>query len=485
MFIVVPYLSSDQTTYGIYSVCISVTIFLSYADLGFLSAAQKYAAESYVRGDRKREAQLIGFSHFILLVVVLLLSVVFLYFSFHPSALISNILPGEQTRIASSLLMILAIFTPTTVIQRTLQVIFGIRLQEYNLQRLSIIGNIIKIGSVFYFFAGGRYDIVGYFLFAQLISFMVAVVGIWLAKRNYRYDFGLVFRSFKFDKDIFAQTKHLAFSSLFVTIAWILYYELDSVAIGKMLGAQAVAIYAIGLTILGFIRSLLGVFFSPFSARFNHFVGVGLEDEFKRFYQHVMFISFPLVVFPLVAIAIMAKGLVISWVGVEYSESVRVAQWLVMCNVLGFISYPAGVMLMAREKVRQMYVVNGVIPLIFWGGIFTTITYLGVESFALFKFTAFAISGLAYLWFTLHFLQISLFRFARQIILPYLPGLLVMIVLLLLLQNSCIDGKNKLNLLANVAIVVLGVLVAIGISVVTCKPLIDYAKKTVKTITKR
>lgn len=44
MFIVVPYLSSDQTTYGIYSVCISVTIFLSYAYLYFLGAGQKYAA---------------------------------------------------------------------------------------------------------------------------------------------------------------------------------------------------------------------------------------------------------------------------------------------------------------------------------------------------------------------------------------------------------------------------------------------------------
>ena len=55
LFIVTPYLTSDKPIYGIFAVCVSVTIFLSYSDLGFMMAGQKYAAECYAKGDRTEE----------------------------------------------------------------------------------------------------------------------------------------------------------------------------------------------------------------------------------------------------------------------------------------------------------------------------------------------------------------------------------------------------------------------------------------------
>lgn len=485
MFIVVPYLSADQSTYGVYAVCISVTVFLSYADLGFLGAGMKYAAESHARGDTQKEIELVGFSHFILLIFVLLFSAVFLYLSFNPDLLIRDLQTGEQQQVASKLLLILALFTPTTVIQRMLQMIFSIRLEEYNLQKINIVGSVVKIASVFFFFGNGRYDIVGYYLFLQIVSLIVAIVGIWLARRNYQYDFKLLFSKIRFSRSIFIHTKSLAFSSLFATLSWVLYYELDSVAIGKMLGASSVAIYAIGLTMLGFLRSLLGVFFSPFSARFNHFIGMGQIDEMRGFVQHVMTITFPIVVFPLVAVSIMAPGIVISWVGDDYQQSIVVVRWLVLCNVLGFVSYPAGMLLVAREKMRQMYVVNIIMPVIFWGGIIATVSLWGVESFAVFKFVTFVVSAAFYTYFSLQFIDVSLWVFVKRTVIPYAIPLAAMIGILLLLQDSCMDGKNKLYLLANVAIAMLGILTAMLISLFTCRPMREYAKRTIKLITKR
>ena len=55
MFIVIPFISKEPAIFGIYSICISLGIFLNYADLGFLKATKKYAAEFYAREERIEE----------------------------------------------------------------------------------------------------------------------------------------------------------------------------------------------------------------------------------------------------------------------------------------------------------------------------------------------------------------------------------------------------------------------------------------------
>lgn len=485
MFVVVPYISSDQTIYGIYGICLSVTIFLSYADLGFLSAAHKFAAECLVQNDRKGEMGLIGFSHFILLIIVALLGGVFVYLSFHPHLLISGITAGAETQVASKLLLILGLSAPLVIIQRALQLIFGIRLEEFRLQRINIGGSIVKIASVFYFFEGGRYDIVGYFLFLQLISLAVALVGVWYARRAYSYDFGALVRSVRYNSAIFKKTRALALATLLATISWVLYYELDSVAIGKLLGADAAAIYAIGFTLLTFIRSIFGTIFSPFAARFNHFVGAGDWEGLRRFYLHVMVITFPLVVFPLVGLVLMAQGIIVSWVGPTYTASVVVAQWLLLCNILGFLNYPTNLMLVAHNDIKKLNKVSLLMPVVFWGGVFATIGSYGVVSFAFFKWVAFMFSSVVLFFFALKLTQLKWWAFLLQIVVPYLPALLLLVLALWWVQDIWIDGKNKLHLLYNALVVGGGIVFALGVSVCTVAPLRDYAKGLIKQFTKR
>lgn len=482
LFIVVPYLSSNQTTYGIYAICISITVFLSYADLGFLGAGMKYAAESYSRGDRETEISLVGFSHFVLLIFVLILSSIFTFLSFNPDLLIKGLTSDEHRNIAQKLLFILAIFSPTIVLQRALQMIFSIRLHDFILQRVSIFGNIFKIASVFYFFRTGHYEIVNYFLCIQIVNLICAIIGIFIAKRQYQYDFLLLVSKIKFNSEVFNRTKSLAFSSLFATLSWILYYELDSFAIGKMLGAREVAVYAIGFTMLTFFRSLLGVFFSPFAARFNHFIGEGKEEALKQFYLHVLTITLPVVVFPIVAVVLFARPLVVSWVGQDYNEAVDIVRWLVLCNLFAFISYPAGMMLVAKEKIKDMYIINILMPVIYWVGIILSIGMLGLESFAVFKFIAFAISAIIYLWLSMKFLNISLIELFKNHILPYVPAVVIMGIALFFLNDQFINGKNKLYLFYNSMIICAGLFLGFGLSLLTAKPFNAYVMKSMKSI---
>ena len=224
MFVVVPYLTSNPTVYGIYSVCISVAVFFNFADIGFIASGKKYAAEFYVQNKRKEEIETIGFSCFVLMVFSVLVAIVFFIFSVNPSLLIKDLVRDANTKIASQLLLILSIFAPLSFLQRLLKMIFDIRIESYIFQKINIVTNSLKIISVFWFFRPEHYNIVGYYLFWQVSTYVGYFIGIYIAKQRYNYDIKLLFRSLRFDKATYNKTKRLAFSGLFATISWTLYF---------------------------------------------------------------------------------------------------------------------------------------------------------------------------------------------------------------------------------------------------------------------
>lgn len=447
MFIVIPFLTSNPSIYGIYTVCISISIFLAYADLGFIGAGQKFAAEHFARGETKEEIQVIGFTSFILFVFLLIFAIIFFYLSLYPELLIKNLIPGKDSSIASSLLLILAIFTPITLLQRLLQMIFGIRLEDYIIQRTNILASLIKIISVLWFFRNGQYNIVGYFFFIQLINLLAALISLVIARKLYNYDFKLLLASMHFNKIVFSKTKSLALTSLYLTITWILYYELDPVIIGKFIGANEVAIYAIGLTVLSFFRGILGILFSPFSSRFNHFVGLADIEGLKKFYFQVTIVMAPLVVIPLVTVTLLAEPIVLSWVGVNYSESIDIVKFLTLCNLFAFITYPAGMLLMAQQRVKEMYFVNTLIPIVFWCGIILSYSFLGLLSFAVFKLIAFVMSAIVYYFIVLKFLNITLYESFQKIVRPLFIPIIFLFVTTFIVKDFVSCEKSKFNLL--------------------------------------
>ena len=70
IFIVTPYLTSNQTIYGIYTLVIASYMFLTYADFGFLGAGMKFASEYSAQNNLKEEIKIVGFTGYIFLVFV-------------------------------------------------------------------------------------------------------------------------------------------------------------------------------------------------------------------------------------------------------------------------------------------------------------------------------------------------------------------------------------------------------------------------------
>ncbi len=460
MIIVIPFLTSNPVSYGVYSVCVSFSIFLAYADLGFIGAGQKYAAEYFAKGDKDSEIKVIGFTNFILGFFLLFFSIFFGLVGLSPQLLVRDLVNDSQQRVATSLFFILAIFTPTTLLQRLTQMICGIRMEDFIVQRSNIIGNVIKIISVFWFFRSGINDIVGYFLFMQFVSLLSVLLTFFFIKKRFNYDLSYLFQSLRFNLFFFKKTKKLAFVSLFMTASWILYYELDAIVIGKFLGLRYVAVYAIGLTVLSFFRSILGILFSPFSNRFNHFIGLDDEKSLKSFYSQIMEVFAPIVIFPIIAITILADPIVRTWVGASYIDSILIVKLLVCCNLFAFITYPTNFILIAKENQKLLYGLSVFLPLAYWFGIYLFIDNWGIYSFAIFKLAVFLLSSIVLFKLMSSFLNIEIKAAFNRFLYPSIIPTIFLILVCCIVSDYLPTTKSKTNLIFVAFIICLLVLLA-------------------------
>lgn len=485
MFIVIPYLSKEPSIYGIYAVCMSVTIFLNYADMGFLRASQKYATESYIREERIDEMRFIGFGSLILLMFTIVCSLIFFYLGFHPHILIKDLDTPEKFSTASNLLFILAIFTPVTVLKRMVAMIFDIRLASYINQRLLLVGSLITIFSVFYFFRSGSYEIVHYFLFLQIVNFTIVLVSMMLAKRKYNYKFLLLLSYLRFDPIIFKKAKNLAFAGLFGMLTWLLFYEIDPMIIGKFLGSEKVAIYSIAIVFATLFRGIFGIIFGPFMVRANYYVGIGKEEELKKFCVQLISLSAPIIILPTVALALISKPLILSWVGVNYTESINLARLYAFLFSLSFITYPVNMYLVAKVLLRETYIVSAIMPLVYWIGIFLTFSSLGLLSFATFKLLAIVITAFFYLYLSTKYLDFTLKDFYTNVIIPLILPIFFLTLTLLIGNRFLPIEKSKINLLLVIGTTGLSITLSFLIIYFTSTKIRNLAKNIIGNVFKK
>lgn len=458
LLVVIPHVSSDKDIYGVYSLCISTLMFLSYADIGFLSAGIKYAAEYYGLNNKKDELGIIGFSSFIMLLFVCLISLIYVILGFSPEILIAGIENNpEAYGVARRLFFIMAVFSPTIVVQRVAYAIYNVRVQDYINQYIIISGNILKILSVPIFFSDTRYLLVEYFLFIQVVSWATPIVSLVIARNKLKVDILQLIKSIRWNRLYFDRTKDLAVASFLSTLAWVAYYELDQIFIAKFFGSSTVAIYSVAFTLLSYIRTLYGAYFSPYSARINHLRVLRDKSILKCFYYNIVKISIPIVIIPQLVFFIYAKDFIVCWSGPQYLESVSIAKVLLLCNFFAFISYPGGLLLTALEKHKIIRYTSIIAVTLYWLGILILKNPLGVESFAIMKLMVFLFMALIYFYASYKFLNMTAWQFFKSLI-----GAVVLSIILscvfgeLLRFNSMLD-KGLVNLLlvcSNIGLVV-------------------------------
>ena len=425
LFIVVPFLSSNKELYGLYTFCASFQLYLSYADIGFLSAGQKYAAECYAKDDRKGETKIFCFVGFVLLCLILPFSVLLFIAAVNPRIVI-NELASANVNVGRLLFLTIAIVSPIQVLlQRVSQSVLTIRVKEYISSRIDIVGSLVKIVSVLFFFTGGRYMICEYFLFINCVTIVCCLVTIGIIEWTENYRFRDILESIRWSKQVFDQTKYLAFSSLGATVAWLLYYELDLIYIGKLFSITDVAYYSVCFTLLNFIRNISNILYGPYSQRFNHFVALNDEKSMKKMLHILVKNTYPLYIFGCCLLSSISFYFIVLWVGNEYVPSVPILSVLAFFFVFHYISQPAGYLAIAKEQYKVINIQAIVMSVLFL--ILVVVlraTGMGLMSFVIAKVSIAIIQGIYLAVFMSKWINIW------DAIKKYLPQVVVLTVIM-------------------------------------------------------
>ena len=116
---------------------------------------------------------------------------------------------------------------------------------------------------------------------------------------------------------------------------------------------------------------------------------------------------------------VLSGPFVSSWVGSEYGLSAEVLTVLLVGIVLTFISTPSGIYITSRQKNRALYISNGLIVLIYWGGVFLTYKTFGVMSFAIMKSAGLLLSAVYVFWVVFHLMEESKLKFVLKFMYKY------------------------------------------------------------------
>lgn len=479
LFIVIPFLSTDKILYGIYSVCTSLTIFFSYADLGFVSAGVKYAAEYFIRGEIYKEMKVIGFTAFIMILVFILVSFLIIFLAVYPKLLIPDLNENSESfNTARYLLITLAVSCPIIICQRLLNIVFTIRVEDYLFQRMMIVGNFFKISSVLFFFGGGRYLVVEYYIFLQTVNLIVVAFAL-LYTRKYGYSISYFLKSIKWDSKVFNKVKKISGTSLVMTACMILYYELDQIAISHWLGIEAVAIYGMALSVMSIMRSFNSIVFSPYTSRYNHFVGLHDFRGLTSFVNKMISIFGVILVVPIVTVSLFASPFVVSWVGNQYLESSILISIMVLSLFTNFIKDPIGSYFIATERNMILLKSSCLLPVLFWLGICLTINWLGLLSFAIFKFIAPTVVAIYYWKLAKKDFKSRGFSFIsiKKAFLPLICPILFLAIMAYFIVPHMFYYHSKLDLLLNVLIMGVSAFMAVVIGILsnrTMKEVVIY-----------
>ncbi len=453
--IVIPKLTSDKITYGIYSTCTSLLLYIFYLDFGFLSSSSKYANDFFVKKNKKKEIEVEAFGIFIFNIFLLIFFLIILFFLYNPNIFIKN-LNSSSIFITKKILKITLFSIFISIFYKFINLILEIRLENYIFFKFYSIGNLIKLLSSFYFFKNSKNDIIGYYTFYTGIDFLVYIICLIIIKIKYKYDYLLFLKSFHFSKKWFKVLKSLSFPGFLNLILNLITFEMSSFFIIKFFGIICASYYNASIVIYKFIFQLTSMLTLPIFHRMNYFYAKKDFENIKIFLLNTINLFMPIIVFPSISIIIFSKPLIYAWLGKKYFLSSINLIFLILSIIFLFINILSEqILLIFKENEKRLflqcsYLVNYILFFLIF------IRPLNFLSFSLAKCFASNIMIFINIFFLLKILKCSFKTFFNYSIKGMIFPTFFVIIFLILFKQFIFFGNINKNLKLVIYLIFIG-----------------------------
>ncbi|SYZ74138.1 putative Undecaprenyl-diphospho-oligosaccharide flippase [Candidatus Zixiibacteriota bacterium] len=354
VFFVNPFIihSLGNQLYGVWVLVFALINYMTVLDLGLQQALVRYISKFLGLKDYDRVNSILNSSFLIYSIIgaaVIIITFVLSYFSLHWF----NI-PPEYIDDGKGALFIIGINTALTFIMLpwggTLGAfhrydIANIIAVAEDISRTALVVLLLKTGH-------GIVSLAGAFLLFTIFRLVVSAA--LLRKLHPPIKFG---RSFV-RSDTIRMLFNYGLISFFISIAWLLIANTDSVVIGYFLDTSAVTVYAVATAVIIAMRNIIHAVSFPLRPLVSHYDATGGDEKIGRIFlvgtKYLYFLTFAAAA----GVLVLAPDFIRLWMGPGYDESAAILKLLIVPAAVYLPNAIGNSVLYAIERHRTILYIN-------------------------------------------------------------------------------------------------------------------------------
>ena len=447
-------LSESPDILAIYSICVSLVLFFSYTDFGFIAAGKKYASEHVTSENFGLQLSLLGNSFSISFLISFLLSGTLFLLSFNPEIIISDLKNNSQySYIASILLKTLSISCLFQIFTNYIVSFFEINLKKYYCDAVLIC---IAILSFIFFFLIDKTNenwILIYFISLKSLDLLSLTVLFFLSSKIFKIKLIELIKNFRIRKKLIKKGLKLSFASIIVSICGFIFYELDNLFLAKNTDLISISFYSIAAIGPFILRTTFSILYSPFNAIFNY-----IKDEkkaYKDYIQKVIIFFFPITFIGIIILSLFSKEIIFSYVGSDFQYSIMPFIFLCLAWSFSFLTYPSSAYLYSMEHNKRIILSGLISPIVFWTVNFYHVIFynkFSIETFCFNKMIATLIICPLYVYYLIkdNFVNLTLlFKLLKSLFFSSL----ILLIFYFFYKNILFIEKNIFGLIYNIGLI--------------------------------
>ena len=310
-----------QAEYGLYQLSNTITGYLSLLSLGMGNAILRYLMKYHAAGDRDmfcRTAGLFQAVYGIIAGLTVLVGVVLTRFT---DVLFAEGLSAAEIQKMNILLLIMAVGTGLSFLGSVYNGIIYCHERHIFQKVVGIVGTIVlPVANLVGLYLG--YASIGLAVIGVTLSALTQLLNVWYCYR--KLDIMLCFRQLPW-----YLLKEIIPFSLFLFLSMVadmLFWAVDKVFIGALMGTAAVAVYNIGVTFQSIMQNMNGAISGVFAPRVNAIVFSGKPiSENSDLLIRIGRVQYLILSLILSGFVVFGKCFLALWAGAGYEEAYTVA----------------------------------------------------------------------------------------------------------------------------------------------------------------